>query len=684
MALVLGWRFTARSGVLIVFGLLEKIRKGGDRGWWKCWPFSSGVAAVIVSGLLLVVVVFCAAVLTQTGSEWRDALALREAEGKGLRVDHFVRWGLWRAALIDGLLALTLLLTGRFWWVRRSTKTEAELSSENSQTNPGRWWIAVALLVVLAAGIRWPRMELSLYNDEIAGFSRYIEGSFKNGYFDHEDETPAPFVEASWLDTLWGNRMANNHALFSALARLGYDSWQSVHNGVPGQVYEIPLRLPALAGGLLSVVAIAGLGRACRMSTGGLFAALLLAVHPWHLRYSTEARGYGLLFGLGVLAAWCLVEGLRDSRTQPRWRWWLAYAFCQTGYLWANIGGVYLAAGMNGLVLMGLAWAALRRGKVMAVLTDPSIRCLLIANLLSAMLLMPLLLPALPQIVDAMQRVPVFKEGIPFGFWPDVLSGFAVGMPWNDGDPENRFNPAVLKYVAHPQTWIGLAVAFACFIVGLTTIFRRSAAGSMVIVGAFFGLILAWLNGIISGATLLPWYVIFALPFFTLCCGCGVSMIATLLTSRIRKGESKTLPRYVGYALVASILWAGYPALSSYQVIGKQATRSAIVAVRGGVYPFLSDDQKKPMIAAWWTEAGVYDPRLRLVWQVPQLQLMIERSREENRPMYFILGNRENAVAENASVVEMLEDPEQFELVKLFPGLEQKTYRQYLYRLREP
>ncbi len=682
MALMLVWRLAAHVGVSIVFGWLKKIRNGDDRGTVKCWPFCSSVAAVVTSGLLLAVVIFCAAVLAKTGSEWRDAIALREAEGKGLRVDHFVRWGLWRAALVDGLLALGLLLTRRFWWIKRSPESKPVERLQSSQPSSGRWWIAVVLLVVLAAGIRWPRMDLSLYNDEIAGFSRYIEGSFKNGYIDHEDETPAAFVETTWLDTLWGNRMANNHALFSALARLGYDSWQSINDGVPGQVYEIPLRLPALAGGLLSVLAIAGLGRAAGMSTGGLFAALLLALHPWHLRYSTEARGYGLLFGFGVLAAWCLVEALRDEGGRPRWRWWLAYALCQVAYLWANIGGVYLAAGINGLVLGGLAVTALRRGKFAALLTDASIRCLLIANILSAMLLMPLLLPSLPQVVDAMQRVPVFKEGIPFGFWPDVLSELAIGMPWHDGDPENRFNPAVAKYAALPQLWIGLSVAAVCFPVGLVALLRRSAAGAMVVIGALLGLALAWLNSVLTGATLLPWYVIFVLPFVTLACGSGVSTISAWIATRIRRGARAMLPRYVGYALVGLVLWAGYPALSAYQVIGKQATRGAIVAVRGGVYPYRNDEQKHPIIGAWWTEAGVYDPRLRLVWQVPQMQRLIERSRQQQRPMYFILGNRENAVAENAEVVKILEDPEQFELVKLFPGLEQRSYRQYLYRLK--
>ena len=365
-------------------------------------------------------------------------------------------------------------------------------------------------------------MDLSLYNDEVAGFSRYIAGSFKGGAFDLKNEEPAKFVAATWLDTVWGNREANNHGFFSVLARFAYDTWRATSDGVPGQVREVPLRLPALLGGLLGVFAVARLGRSMGFVGGGLFAALLVAVHPWHLRYSTEARGYGLLLGFAVLAAWCLVEALRDD-DRPRWRWWLAYALCQAGYLWANLGGVYLAAGMNGMVLVGVAFGALRKSGFAGMLRSAGVRGLLVANAISALVLVPLILPCVPQITEAMARNDVFRKGLPFGVGPDVFSNLLIGMPWFDGDPENSLNPAVVKYSSDPATWIGLVVSAVVFVAGLVAVLRRSGKSALVIAGAMAGLALAFLNSVVTEATLLPWYVIFVLPFVVLCCGFGIA-----------------------------------------------------------------------------------------------------------------------------------------------------------------
>lgn len=637
--------------------------------------------------------VACFAVVLLTGSDWRDAMVLRAAEGKGLRVDHFVRWGLWWAALIDGALALLLLLTFRCWWTRPAAEVEVELPPAHDNANRARatqWWIAVGVLVLLALGIRWQRMDLSLYNDEAEGFSRYIAGSFKGGVQHFADEEPVEFLEASWLDTLWANPQANNHGFHSVTARLAYQAWQKVTGGVPGQVQEIPLRLPALFGGLLSLVGVALLGRSLSFPVGGLFAALLLAVHPWHLRYSTEARGYGLLLAFAALAAWCLVRALRESaesrsgeRCRPRWRWWLGFAGCQAAYLWANLGGVYLAAGMNLAVLAGLAIMAWRKVGFSEIFRSPKVRALLVANALSVMLLSPLVLPSVPQISAVMKINPVFQAGLPFGVERDVLSNLLIGMPWYDGDPENPFNPAVMKYAAKPATWLGLVVAGLAFAAGFLVVLRRAGVAALVVAGALIGLALPWMNSTLTGATLLPWYVIFALPFVTLCIGCGVASLAKRLAgigNGARPGEARRM-RYIGYAVVAVIVWAGYPALSSYQHHGKQALRDVIVAVRDGVYPFSKDEQRRPIVLGWWTEAAVYDPRLRSVWQVDQLQSFIDKARREKRPLFFILGKREAALAENAAVVAMIDDGSLFEVVKIFPGLEQRSYREHLYRL---
>ncbi len=52
------------------------------------------------------------------------------------------------------------------------------------------------------------------------------------------------------------------------------------------------MRVPTLLVGMLSVAAVAWLLLECGFPLAGAIAAFLLALHPWHLRYATEARGY--------------------------------------------------------------------------------------------------------------------------------------------------------------------------------------------------------------------------------------------------------------------------------------------------------------------------------------------------------------------------------------------------------
>jgi uncharacterized membrane protein len=53
-----------------------------------------------------------------------------------------------------------------------------------------------------------------------------------------------------------------------------------------------------------------------------LLAAWLIAIHPWHMRFTTEARGYGivaLMIPVSCLLAVCALN-------RGHWRWWIGLA----------------------------------------------------------------------------------------------------------------------------------------------------------------------------------------------------------------------------------------------------------------------------------------------------------------------------------------------------------------------
>ncbi|MHB8079715.1 MAG: glycosyltransferase family 39 protein [Candidatus Krumholzibacteriia bacterium] len=101
---------------------------------------------------------------------------------------------------------------------------------------------------------------------------------------------------------------------------------------------EFWLRAPAALAGLLAVPLAGLLGRRlCGARTGRLL-ALLLAVSPFHLWYSQEARGYSFLILFAIvstLAFLRLAEAPGGGRV-------LGYALAAAAMAWSNLSGLFL------------------------------------------------------------------------------------------------------------------------------------------------------------------------------------------------------------------------------------------------------------------------------------------------------------------------------------------------------
>lgn len=69
--------------------------------------------------------------------------------------------------------------------------------------------------------------------------------------------------------------------------------------------------------GCLSVLTIYYFGRLIYHADAAFWAALLTAIHPWHIFWSQNARSYALTFLFGAVAAFSFYLGME----QDRWRW---------------------------------------------------------------------------------------------------------------------------------------------------------------------------------------------------------------------------------------------------------------------------------------------------------------------------------------------------------------------------
>jgi tetratricopeptide (TPR) repeat protein len=89
---------------------------------------------------------------------------------------------------------------------------------------------------------------------------------------------------------------------------------------------EFLLRFPYAAFGILGVILMYQVGRTLFDDGTGIIAAFLLAISPFHIQYSQEARSYSLTILLILTSLYCLVRALQDNQLKH----WAGFAFVTT------------------------------------------------------------------------------------------------------------------------------------------------------------------------------------------------------------------------------------------------------------------------------------------------------------------------------------------------------------------
>lgn len=115
---------------------------------------------------------------------------------------------------------------------------------------------------------------------------------------------------------------------------------------------EWGLRLPFVVCGVITVPVTYALGRRLFNPAAGLAAAALLALSPYHITYSQEARHYALFLLYSVTALWLSLEALerQDARGGQRRSLWAGAILCHALNLLTHVFAFYP------LVLCGVIW----------------------------------------------------------------------------------------------------------------------------------------------------------------------------------------------------------------------------------------------------------------------------------------------------------------------------------------
>lgn len=601
---------------------------------------SRGVALLL---LLLALVVLLGVWLLR--EEWGGALAERIAKEQKIKPSDLAKtWG-WRFACLDGVLLLGLSATAFLW----AKPDRTFLRRKSALPGMRSFWIGLILVFLFAGALRLPRMNLSLYNDEAYAFRRHIAGSFRS------DMT---FRQAPWSETLWRSEMGNNGSLFSVTARVGYDLWKGNADAADGEVKEWPLRLPSLLGGLLSILLAALIARSLAGNSAGLLAAGVAAIHPWHLRYSTEARPHGLAMGLAALVVWTLLQAIRSGR----WSWWLGFAAAEVLLLGTYLGAVPLLIVVN---LAALVW----------ILVSPERRLLLgrliVSNLLAAMLWLPAFFSLLPQATEAIATYPSMGGGPVPRWWGEAAAGSLIGVHgWNHA-PANPVNPALLgpgsHLVGRILLWLGAFAALLASALGLRELLRtRRPEGGFLLAILLLTPLLAWGLAISRDAILHPWYAVVALPFVAVAMGVGLA-----------RRSLRT-----GLALSLLFVAAAAPVVMTYLAHPKQQLREMVATARGGVYPEFGSSKQEPSpvrLAGFWCDS-VYDPKMPMLGSVDDLKTQIAAARETGETFLVVFGHETQARAEFPALVEAITDSAYFVEEDVFPGLVEDQFTHRLFR----
>lgn len=170
--------------------------------------------------------------------------------------------------------------------------------------------LILGLITLIGLALRIPSMNDTLLWDELSTHYVVFDRSF-GGMLDmvrgEQEVSPPLYFIFAWL-----------------FAQLGDPS--------------LTMRLPSLIAGLATIPLTYLLGAWTVGRKAGLVGALLIAVSPFMIFYSAEARPYGMVTCLTLLSTLSLIAAVRGNRL----RWWVAFAFFTAASMYSHYTALFV------------------------------------------------------------------------------------------------------------------------------------------------------------------------------------------------------------------------------------------------------------------------------------------------------------------------------------------------------
>lgn len=567
---------------------------------------------------------------------------------------------LWWAGALNAFGCCALAATAGLW-ARPLPAVEPRRAAR-----PPRGFLPLLVLAALVAGaLRWPLAHSGLWHDEAWSVRHVIAGDVRVA----GDDPGALRVRVTrWSDVLWNYRKPVNHPLYSASARLSLGGWQRIAGRAPPAFDEFALRLPAWLAALASVVAIGRLLGDWGLPRAGVAAAWLLAIHPWHVRYGADGRGYSFVVLFCLLALFALGRALRGGR----WRSWLAYVAAVLALGWTHSFGAYL--------VLSLAAAA-----VAAALTGPrDLRLaraarVIAVHALAAMCVLQVIAPNLVQAAAfaegadrliGRERSPVNADTIAHQ-WALTATGVDTTEP---DVPERRAGayPTLADWRRERPWTLPVVFGFLPLLAaaGLARLVGRGGVERWLALGLAGGVPVALAIDALERGVWYPRFGIYGLP--------AVALFATLGAEALILLACRPWPRARRAAAAAglALFVVGFQALVAPETRvlltrPHAPSREVVQLLRDG----LGADGDTAMRAVFGMIAGdilltAYEPRLRVAEDAEELAALAAEAGAAGRPLYVAYGRPASNRKRQRDAMRWLGDPSYFEEVALFDAIE--------------
>jgi hypothetical protein len=568
--------------------------------------------------------------------------------GQALRVHDFVLIYEWWAAAINLALLVLLGLTAPWWLKARQERTGAWLPEKKS---PRWFWPLVIIAMALAAFWGFQRIPQSLWDDEDSSLHRAILGQYRR-----DKGGELRLRETTWETALWNYWKPANHQLQTVLSKACLELWRAVTRPSGLQFREPVVRFPCLIAGILSVGSLALLLKRLGFPKAGVIAAFLLTMHPWHVRYAIELRGYVFTLLFGPLLIYCLLQAIDSGR----WRWWIGFAASEFALLYAYPGCLYMVVVAN---LCGAIALVLRHPKWTVRLQH--FPRFLISSTVAGMLYLQLMLPCFPQLINYFKTERALGE-VGLRWHKNFGAHLLAGIPWNNSDVSSA-GYQELQWVAeaHPHSFLLLAsAALACVVIGALRLGISRPAGWITLAVLLIPGPLVYIVARIKNYYLYEWYLLFTLCGFVGFAALGLDLIT---------GWTRRVHRLAPALLAAMALLTFFVATQSQRrwllTHPLQPMRESVLLTRPSLDPY--DPRQGKIITLSVT--GVpwsYDPNIIVISSADQLVESLRQADSQGKVLFVNFANAWTAAASRPELFAMIEDDRLFEKTAEIQGFD--------------